>query len=78
MADINQFAVIPEASASQVTTQRHGITAIVTEGAQTIADFTGGNALSFPEVLDTIDSTKRQELITDMAQRIVRIKAGLE
>lgn len=78
MADINQFAVIPDSSVSQVSTQKHQITALITEGAQTISDFTGGNALSFPEVLDTIDADKRQELITDMASRIVRIKAGLE
>lgn len=78
MADINQFAVIPDTSVSQVTTQKHSITAIITEGAQVIADFTGSNALSFPEVLDTIDSDKRQEIVTDLASRIVRIKAGLE
>jgi hypothetical protein len=78
MADINQFAVIPEGSSSQVTTQRHQITALITEDGQTIADFTGGSALSFPEVLDTIESDKRLELITDIASRIVRIKAGLE
>lgn len=78
MADINQFAVIPDSSASQVTTQRHQITAIITEGANVIADFTGGNSLSFPEVLDTIAAEKRVELITDMASQIVRIKAGLE
>lgn len=78
MADINQFAVIPDQSASQVTTQGQTITALITEDGQTIADFTGNNALRFPGVLDTIDANKRQELVTDMASRIVRIKAGLE
>ena len=48
------------------------------EGANTIADFTGANAIQYPAVLATMSADQRATLMDQIAQTIVLIRAGLQ
>jgi hypothetical protein len=77
MADLQSFAIIPEAAA-QVNVPTFEITALVIEGQTVIADFTGGNSISFPGVMATLSVEQRQEIMDLIAITLVLMKAGLQ
>lgn len=77
MAVLQQFATTIGASKS-VSVPQVTITAVVysNDGAL-LADFTGANALLFPNVLTSLTAAQRQALVDQIAQAIVLMRAGL-
>lgn len=76
MADLQNYSVTA-GNAVQVTTLDWVITATVQEGNDVLADFTGANALHYPAVLATLTLEQQNDLISQIAQQIVLVKAGL-
>jgi hypothetical protein len=67
-----------EGAAVNVNVPDIAITATVeADGGAVLADYTGPNALHFPAVLSTMTVEQRAELLSQIAQTIVLIKAGL-
>mgnify|MGYP001575059924 FL=1 len=79
MPDLQNFSITPMAAAN-INVPRATISAQITDSqtGEVLADFTGGNALTFPGVLTTLTAAQRQELINLIATTIVFMKAGLE
>ena len=66
-----------EGAAVNVNVPETVITARVEEdNGAVLADYTGPNALHFPAVLSTMTVEQRAELLGQIAQTIVLIKAG--
>ena len=82
MADLQDFSIARNGSVN-ATVPRYTISAKVTEssyspgGPPIIADFTGGNSLSFPGVLLTLTDDQRDEFINMIALWLIKIKAGV-
>lgn len=68
-----------EQAAANVNVVDTTITATVYDDANhVLADFTGPNTIHFPAVLSTMTVEQRAELLEQIAQTIVIIKAGLQ
>lgn len=76
--NIQQFAVTPQ-SASNINVPRASITAQVFDADTNalLSDFTGANAIQFPSVLSTLTVQQRSDLVNQIAQTIVFMRAGL-
>lgn len=77
--NIQNFTITPQ-SASNINVPRATITAQVFDATTNalLADFTGGNSLQFPSVLSTLTADQRAQLINDIAQEIVLMRAGVQ
>jgi hypothetical protein len=77
MADLNNFAVLP-GPAANLNVPTKVITGTINEGAEIIADYTGDNAINFPQILSTLDEEHFTQLMDLIADKLVFWKAGLE
>lgn len=77
--NIQEFTVT-QGGVAQVNVPTIVITAQVEEDGVIIADYTGDNALIFPNVFATLSADQRMALMNEggIAQQVVRMKAGLE
>ena len=77
MANIQNFSVTP-GNPAQINVPTHQINASVQEDDGTvIADYTGANALRWPEVLNSLSPEQQQQIADANAQQVVLMKAGL-
>ena len=78
MADFQAFSITPLAAAS-VNMNRVSIACKVTNSntGALIADFTGANAITWPDVLSTLTAAQRQEIHQLIVTRLIQMKAGL-
>jgi hypothetical protein len=76
MANLQNFGVT-SGNPAQINVPTHVITATVDEGGEVIADYTGQNALRWPEVLATLSSEQQQVIADTVAQTVVLMKAGI-
>lgn len=78
MADINNFAVAPQAPATlNVDVYKIEGTLTDSDTQALIADFTGENALTWPTCLNALSEETRAGIIGDLAPEILRLAAGL-
>jgi hypothetical protein len=76
MADLQNFSVTRKLAAN-INTQTHEITGQVIEGGQMIADYTSGNALQWPGVLNELSPEQQDTIVQELAQTVILLKAGL-
>jgi hypothetical protein len=78
VADLQNYS-LTAGGAATLTLPQHTIAGRVTDSTTgaTLADFTGDSALSFPSVLATLTAAQRDELLSQIAQQILLMKAGL-
>ena len=76
MANVQNFGYT-EGGAAQITVPVTTITATVDEGGEVIADYTGANALRWPECLAALDPDQRAQLLDEIAITIVLMRAGV-
>lgn len=71
MASLNELAIEP--------TQDNGytISGKVIDGVVELADFTGDQALRFPDALWTLEPEQQHQIVRLIAMRILLIKAGI-
>lgn len=78
MADLSVYSVTEDAVPATITVPTYTIEAKLVDGATTIADYTGPNALSFPGVLGALTEDQRSQLLDTIGNTIVDMKAGLQ
>lgn len=76
MPDFQNFQ-IQRAAPAQVNVPTHTIEVSVQEGQTVLADFTGENAIRFPSVLATLTPEQQDEVVADLAPKLIQWKAGL-
>jgi len=76
MADFQQFSVSRKLAAT-INTQTHELAGRIEEGGEVIADYTGGNALQWPGVLNELSPEQQDEIVHSLAQTVMLLKAGL-
>lgn len=78
MPDLQNFSVTTRARA-RITVPRATISAQVTDSdtGAVLQDFTGANALLFPEVIDTLTTEESDAFLTYIAFWLIQKKAGM-
>jgi hypothetical protein len=78
MADLQNFGVTTR-SRARITVPRATITAQITDSdtGAVLQDFTGANAILFPEVLDTLTTEESDAFLNYIALWLVQKKAGM-
>lgn len=78
MPDMQNFAVTRKAAA-QINTQTHELSAQITDSATgaVLADFTGQNAPVWPAVLNSLTPDQQDQIVGQVAQEVLLMKAGL-
>ena len=80
MADLQNLSV-SQGSNVNVNVQQFIVEVKVVDSGDpeiVIADFTGANAITWPNVLGTLTGAQRRALLAGLLRRIVRVKAGLD
>lgn len=75
MPDLQQFSV-SRGSPGNLNTPRHVIAGRLQEGSTVIADFTGENALRWPDILATLTPEQQDEIVGDVATKLINMRAG--
>ena len=78
MPDIQNFSVTALSNAN-VNVPRWSIECRVVEsraGGAVLADFTGGNAITFPNVLGQLTAADRQEILEIIIHRLIMKRGG--
>lgn len=78
MPDLQDFRILNRAGVT-VNVPRFTIEAKIVDSqtGAVLADFTGLNAVEFPVVLTLLTPTQRRDLIEQLAQQILYMRAGL-
>ncbi len=79
MADLRDFSITPGSPKGLVLPRQIIQARVISDEFpfNTIADFTGENALEFPEVFSTLTQDQQNALIRSWATTIVLLKAGV-
>lgn len=77
MANLHEYAVSRSGLVNYVFTARVEEIDQITGQPTVIADFTGSNALAFPQVLTTMTPEQRDAFAAYVSLWIIQVKAGL-
>lgn len=77
MPDLQNHAVTRVAPGN-INTPRHAVTGQLVEGQAVVADFTGENAIRWPDVLATLSVAQQDAIIADIKIRLINMAAGLD
>lgn len=79
MPDFQSLGITDLADAS-VTVPRFQISCKVTDSqtGAVLSDFTGANALTFPNALATLTAQQKKTLLRGLVKRMILMKAGLD
>lgn len=75
MADLQEFGVVRGTPGNR-NTPTHIISGKVVEGQTVLADFTGENAIVFPDVLALLTQAQQDELVGMVANTIIDMRRG--
>jgi len=75
MPDLANFSTVP-ASPGNLNSPRHKIEGQLVEGSTILNDFTGDNAIFYPDVLATLSVENQNEIVGMVAERLINMKAG--
>lgn len=75
MPDLQEFSV-QRTTPGNINSPRHTIAGKLMDGTNVIADFTGENAIRWPDVLATLSPEQQDQIIADNAVAIINMKAG--